>query len=55
MMHSKTAGRAQAWAFRWLGCCLPGKYIVTVHCPGIFTDNFDCVVDDFGNLVRVPS
>ena len=48
-------GKARAWSFRWIDACRPGHYVVAVSVTGFFTDNFDAVVDDFGNLVRVPS
>lgn len=48
-----TNGKAGAWAFRWLFGGTHGKYLVTVIVDGFFCKNFDAVVDDFGNLVRV--
>lgn len=52
-----TRGRAEAWAFRWKDYCRPGKYFVTVCTHGDieFIASFSAVVDDFGNLVGVPS
>ena len=46
-------GAARAWSFRWIGACRPGLYLVTVSVSSFFAENFDAVVDDFGNLVRV--
>lgn len=34
--------------WRWLRCCAPGKYMVSVCGRG-----HDAVVDDFGTLVEV--
>ena len=55
MNDGHSYGKAGAWAFRWLLPDLyPGRYLVTVECPGFYQSNFAAVVDDFGNLVRVP-
>lgn len=45
-------GTAEAWAFRWMSACRPGCYVVTLKADS-FVENFNAVVDDFGNLVRV--
>lgn len=36
-------------------CGFRGPYVITVDVPDFLYRNFDAVVDDFGNLVRVPS
>lgn len=48
-------GYGEAWAFRWNICAKPGCYVVTLHLPGFGSKNFDAVMDDFGNLVKVEA
>lgn len=45
-------------AFRWGGGAQPGKwhvFIVGLSSLGWYFPSIDCVIDDFGNLVRVSS
>lgn len=41
-----------AWFFRWF-CAEPGKYLVTIRYGHWGSENFNAVVDDFGDLVKV--
>jgi hypothetical protein len=53
-----SVGKAKAWALRWCYPCKHDKYCVSIEVGNypdacFFFSNFDAVVDDFGNLVRV--
>ena len=51
--------KARAWAFRWHSAAAPGEYVITVMLSEFaefdFCENLRAIVDDFGNLVRVPA
>jgi len=49
-------GKGYAWAFRWHDSAKPGRYVVTAGLDGFMPyRNFDAVMDDFGNLVKVEA
>lgn len=47
--------RASASCFRWEGASRPGRWVVTLWVGGLFEfcQQFEAVVDDFGNLRKV--